>query len=86
MLTRAGDLDEPLVRDRRGRPRPPRTSFIGREAEVASLAELLRSPDVRLITITGRSGSGRTRLATEVARRLGRERVVGDLLLAVVAD
>ena len=45
---------------RRRRPRPPRTSFIGREAEIASLLELLRSPDVGLVTITGRSGAGKS--------------------------
>jgi predicted ATPase len=33
----------------------------------------LRSPDVRLATITGRSGAGKTRLASEVARLLDRE-------------
>jgi predicted ATPase len=69
----AGHADRLTDRGRRSKPRPPRTSFIGRENEVASLLGLLRSPGVRLATITGRSGAGKTRLATEVARLLDRE-------------
>lgn len=39
------------------------TSFIGRGAELAAIAELLGT--VRLLTLTGPSGSGKTRLARE---------------------
>jgi predicted ATPase/DNA-binding SARP family transcriptional activator len=39
------------------------TSFIGRKAELAAIAELLTT--VRLVTLTGSSGSGKTRLARE---------------------
>ncbi len=45
----------------------PLTSFIGRERELIELGELLDSH--RLVTITGPGGIGKTRLATEVARR-----------------
>jgi predicted ATPase/DNA-binding SARP family transcriptional activator len=44
------------------------TTFIGREDDVASLCRLLES--TRLLTLTGAGGSGKTRLATEVATRV----------------
>ncbi len=43
------------------------TSFVGREKEVDGLIELLENPDVRLITVTGTGGIGKTRLCVEVA-------------------
>ena len=45
----------------------PRTSLIGRDREVARAAELLRQPDVRLLSLTGAGGAGKTRLAIAVA-------------------
>src|ERR1700686_1573538 len=42
------------------------TSFVGREAELRSLKELLAKS--RMVTLTGTGGSGKTRLAAEVAR------------------
>ncbi len=47
----------------------PTTPFIGRSQELADLEDLLQRPDVRLITVTGMGGVGKTRLALEVARR-----------------
>src|SRR5690606_13291748 len=49
----------------------PATEPVGRERESAALRERLLSPGVRLVTLTGRAGVGKTRLAREAVRDLG---------------
>ena len=53
-------------------PAPPvsLTRFFGRTVEVERVSDLLRRRDVRLVTLTGPGGVGKTRLALETARRL----------------
>ena len=53
------------------KPPPPRTRLVGREREVADVAALLSDSGVRLVTLTGPGGVGKTRLATEIATTLG---------------
>jgi predicted ATPase/class 3 adenylate cyclase len=50
-----------------GNLRPPTTSFVGREAELAELETALKAH--RLVTLTGVGGVGKTRLALEMAAR-----------------
>src|SRR5690348_13665881 len=44
-----------------------RTTFIGRQREVERVLDLLMQEDVRLITLTGPPGIGKTRLSLQVA-------------------
>ncbi|HLJ68138.1 MAG TPA: tetratricopeptide repeat protein [Chloroflexota bacterium] len=69
-----------ILTDRARRPGPvasPRsvlppqpTSFLGREQELGELADLMQDPGVRLLTLLGPGGVGKTRLAIEGARAL----------------
>jgi len=44
------------------------TNFIGRKTELAELTDLLQRPDVRLVSLTGPGGTGKTRLSLEAGR------------------
>jgi predicted ATPase len=48
----------------------PRTAFVGREKEVSIVKELMQRAEVRLVTVTGPGGIGKTRLVVEVAREM----------------
>jgi predicted ATPase/class 3 adenylate cyclase len=65
-----GDARHPPLRtiSNTNLPRPA-TSFVGRDREAEEIADELRR-GTRLLTITGPGGSGKTRLAIEVAARL----------------
>ncbi len=47
-----------------------RTPLLGRERELEAVQQLLRDPAVRLVTLTGAGGSGKTRLGLELCHAL----------------
>src|SRR5215471_6705278 len=49
----------------------PATPLLGREQETAALQDLVAGEGVRLVTLTGPGGVGKSRLMVEAARRLG---------------
>jgi predicted ATPase/DNA-binding XRE family transcriptional regulator len=60
--------DAPL--DQRGSASLPHplTALLGRDADLQTLRRWLAAPEVRLVTLTGPGGVGKTRLALEIAR------------------
>jgi len=67
---------------RRAAPTPA-TPLLGRERELAAVADLVRDDDVRLVTLTGIGGIGKTRLGLELVKRLAPEFQHGSAVAAI---
>jgi predicted ATPase len=66
-----GDVDFPPLESLHQTNLPiPSTPFIGREHELTEVLALLSREDVRLLTLTGTGGTGKTRLAAQAAAEL----------------
>lgn len=75
VLRQDPDLDPPApapALNGVGLPVPP-TTLVGRRLELGAVAGLLRLPEVRLLTLTGVGGSGKTRVALAVAEEIAGE-------------
>ncbi len=66
----------------------PLTPLVGRDREMAEVTGVLRRPEVRLLTLTGPGGSGKTRLAIRIAGELAAELADGVAFagLASISD
>lgn len=68
--------------------RTPLTTFVGREREIERIVALLHRPDIRLVTLTGPGGVGKTRLAQRVAAEVSPHVATDSVFvdLSVVTD
>lgn len=68
-----------------GSPPAPLTPLVGRAQEIAQVVTLLRRPEVRLVTLTGPGGVGKTRVAIAVGATL-RSDLAGNVAYVALAD
>ena len=61
------------------------TSLIGREQDIVAISTVLAAPEVRLVTLTGAGGIGKTRLAVAVAEQLEDRYPQGAVFVALAS-
>lgn len=75
-------VEEPQLRARRHLPAAV-SRFFGREDEIGDLLPLLRDPAVRVVTLTGPGGIGKTRLSLALAHELAADHTDGVWFVAL---
>jgi len=84
VLRQDPSLAAPPAPTRSTRPLPtPPTPLVGRRLELAAVAALFRDEGVRLVTLTGPGGTGKTRLGLAVAEALEPELRDGALFVSL---
>jgi predicted ATPase/DNA-binding SARP family transcriptional activator len=63
----------------------PSTPFVGRGEEIRQVEDLLQDPNIRLLTMTGPGGTGKTRLSIQVAARVQDSFAEGAWFIPLVA-
>jgi predicted ATPase/transcriptional regulator with XRE-family HTH domain len=90
LLLQAAQAEPPLAHGTKSEPirsrlpLPP-TPIVGRERDLATIMEWVEGSESRLITLTGPGGVGKTRLAQEVALKLGGQFTDGACIVTLVA-
>jgi predicted ATPase/DNA-binding SARP family transcriptional activator len=77
-------LTTPSALSNRRLPVPPNRT-IGRDQDVVAVGERLRAGSMRLLTLTGPGGVGKTRLAVEAARAVGADFADGAHFVSLAA-
>jgi predicted ATPase len=85
LRSRLSDLQHKRPETRPNNLPVPGTAFVGRDKELAAVREVLLRAEVRLVTVTGPGGIGKSRLALEVAREMGEQFTSGTYFVALAA-